>query len=83
MIVARHSGQDAEIQSQGCETADCRVYKIKTYSFNESVGVGFNGYHAAFLLFLSKSSALNPAKPISSRPMPATWHCETKVDSAS
>ena len=29
MIVARHSGRDAGIQSQGCETVDYRAYKIK------------------------------------------------------
>ena len=30
MIVARHSGRDAGIQSQGCETVDYRVYKNQT-----------------------------------------------------
>jgi len=29
MMVARHSDWDAGIQSQGCETVDYRVYKIR------------------------------------------------------
>ena len=29
MIVDRHSGRDAGIQSQGCETVGYRLYKIK------------------------------------------------------
>ena len=43
MVVARHSGRDAGIQSQGCETVDYRVYKIK-HLRNRKVTVHGSGF---------------------------------------